>query len=65
MEHTAKDFFGNDLQIGDTVAFMRKEYRYLIEGKVIKITAKTILIEHEPLNGYYAQTKQSPNQVIK
>jgi predicted metal-dependent hydrolase len=66
MEET-KDFFGNKLSIGDTVAFMEIKYRSLMIGKIVSITEKTVLIEHEGLRdkNVKSQTRQFYNQVIK
>ncbi len=60
----AKDFFGNDIVEGSTVAFMQKGYRNLVTGVVKKITAKTVLIEHERFNVGGTETKQFHDQVI-
>lgn len=60
----AKDFFGNEIKIGDEVAFMRTKYRYLLKGKVIKITEYTVLIEHKPTNTLKTETRQEHSQVI-
>ena len=61
----AKDFFGNDLQVGNTVAFMQLNYRSLKQGTIIKITDKIVFIEHEKFNVGGNQTKQAHDQVIK
>ena len=62
-----KDFLGNDLEVGDEVVFMFLKYRSLGKGVIIKITPKTILIEHPHFNmpNYTTTTKQFPNQVVK
>lgn len=60
----AKDFFGNDIKIGDTVAFMQTGYRQLKTGIVISISEKMLLIEHERFNVGGTTTKQAHNQVI-
>lgn len=64
----AKDFFGNEIKIGDTVAFMQKGYRSLLTGVVANITAQTVLISHKHPQypeGYVETTKQFHSQVIK
>lgn len=58
------DYFGNEIKIGDTVAFMQLGYRQLMNGIVSKITDKNIIIEHEKTNVGKTQTKQFHNQVI-
>lgn len=60
----AHDFFGNEISIGDTVAFMQKGYRIFLTGTVVKITEKTLLIEHERTNVGSTQTKQFHDQVF-
>lgn len=60
------DFFGVRILIGDTVAFMQTKYRDLMKGKVVGITDKTVLIEHEQLmnKNIKSTTRQNHNQVI-
>lgn len=41
-----KDFFGNDIRVGDTVALIPNHYRSLVEGKVISLTPKQVRIEY-------------------
>jgi hypothetical protein len=60
----AKDFFGNEIKIGDTVAFMQIGYRRLKNGVIKKITEKMVFIEHERFNVGGTETKQEHNQVI-
>lgn len=60
-----KDIVGNDLNLNDTVVFMQIGYRNLLVGKIIKITEKTVLIEHAATNTYSTQTKQFSSQVVK
>lgn len=59
-----KDFFGNEILIGDTVAFMQKGYRTLRTGVVEKITSQMVFIKHEKFNVGSTETKQEHNQVI-
>jgi hypothetical protein len=61
----AKDFFNKELNIGDEVAFMQIGYRNLKRGIIIRISDKTILIEHEKFNCGGTTTKQFHDQVIK
>ena len=60
----AKDFFGNEINIGNEVAFMQTKYRNLLKGKVVKITEHTVLIEHKPTNTLKTETRQEHSQVI-
>ena len=60
----AKDFFDNEINVGDTVAFMQTGYRSLKTGVVKKITEKMVFIEHEKFNVGGTETKQEHNQVI-
>jgi len=41
-----KDFFGNELSVGDTVAFTPPHYKNFCLGTIVKITAKQIAIEY-------------------
>lgn len=61
----AKDFFNNELNVGDTVAFMQKGYRKLLTGIIDSITDQTVLISHEKRYVGGTQTRQSHGQVIK
>ena len=59
------DFFGNKINVGDTVAFMEIKYRSLKEGIVKKKTKQMVEIVYA---GYYGEEKtarQYYNQVIK
>lgn len=60
----AKDFFGNELNVGDTVAFMQTGYRQMKLGVVEKITNDTLIIHHEKTNVGKTSTKQTSNQVF-
>lgn len=55
---TGTDFFGQPLAIGDEVAFMCPNYRWMIMGKVIKFTPKTILLEYVETTGSVTMTYQ-------
>jgi hypothetical protein len=61
-----KDLFGQELAVGDTVAFMRPSYRSLCLATILKITPKTILVEYTV---HYSDHKQefrsAANQLIK
>ena len=41
-----KDFNGNELVVGDYVAFLEPNYRHMIQGRVAGFTPKTIRIEY-------------------
>lgn len=41
-----KDFNGNELSLGDTVAFIGTGYRHMLKGKVVDFTKKMIRVEH-------------------
>ena len=58
------DYFGNEIRIGDTVAFMQTGYRQLMKGTVSRITEQNVIIDHEMTNVGKTQTKQLHNQVI-
>jgi hypothetical protein len=66
-----KDFFGQDLVLGDEVAFMEPHYRNMTLGKIIKFTPQTILIEYlyaavqDSNPGATKNFRATPSQVIK
>lgn len=41
-----KDVFGNELSVGDTVAFYAPGYRSMIKGTVIAFTPKQVRVEY-------------------
>jgi hypothetical protein len=41
-----KDVFGNDLEIGDTVAFYAPGYRSMCKGIIIAFTPKQVRVEY-------------------
>ena len=41
-----RDFLGNELKIGDFVAFPRPSYRGLCVGRIISFTPKSIRLEY-------------------
>ncbi len=59
-----KDFFGNELAVGDTVAYMVVGYRSLRTGKIKSIGAAKITITHPEFMSL-DDTYQFPEQVIK
>lgn len=66
-----KDYFGNELNIGDEVAFMRVNYRSLMKGTIISMAEKTVLLSHEEIRirktrrTKKTKTRQYADQVIK
>lgn len=60
-----KDFFGNQINTGDTVAFMKVGYRYLVSGIVIKKTKQMVIIERKITDSNTDINRQYYNQVIK
>ncbi len=59
------DFLGNEVNVGDEVVFVQKEYRNFWIGKISKMTDKTVLITHERANIGGTQTRQFYSQIIK
>jgi hypothetical protein len=58
------DYFGNEIKVGDTVAFMQIGYRNLMMGTVSSISQYMVTIDHERTNTGKTQTKQNHSQVI-
>lgn len=61
------DPFGHPIEIGTKVRFFAKGYRFTtIEATVVKMTDKTLELEHEHFNipGYRTTTKQGYTQVF-
>jgi len=58
------DFLDKEVNIGDTVVFVQKDYRNLMKGTVKKMTDKTVLIEHDKTNICSTETRQSYGQII-
>jgi len=61
----AKDFLGQELQVGDEIVFVQLGYRNLLKGKIASITPKTLMIEHDKTNVCSTSTKQFHDQVVK
>lgn len=60
-----KDFFGREIRVGDTVAFMQLRYRNLLTGTVTKLAGSTqVLISHNMTNDCRTETRQDGSQVI-
>jgi len=63
-EKKAKDFLGNELEIGDLVVFMEVNYRNLKTGKIVSISPKMLLVD-DGSSSLYSTSKQRHDQVIK
>ena len=59
------DFFGNKINVGDTVAFMEIKYRSLKEEIVKKKTKQMVEIVYAGHYGEEKTARQFYNQVIK
>lgn len=61
-----KDYWNQDLAVGDTVSFCRPKYRDFTDGKIIKITPKLVILEYTL---HYGNTKATykawPTDIIK
>lgn len=42
-----KDFFGQELAVGDEVAFMQPHYRNMVIGRIVSFAPQSMLIEWE------------------
>lgn len=65
-----KDFFGNELQLDDTVAVAPKNYRGLVLAKIIKFAPKSVLVEYNNTWNYGSEGMiqtymTSPGSLIK
>ena len=62
-----KDFFGNTLEVGDTVAFNHPGYKFLTSGVVVKINVVQVRIEYIPywMKDGVQQTNESPKNTVK
>jgi hypothetical protein len=61
----AKDFLGNDINVGDEVVYMRVGYRSLHKGFIMRITARLVFMHHQKNPDRYYWDKQAHNQVVK
>ena len=64
MEENPRDFFGNQIVLGQEVAFMQLGYRHLLKGEVIHISPKHVQIRHKKTNVGRTETKQQHCQII-
>jgi hypothetical protein len=63
-----KDYIGNELSIGDKVAFMVPGYRELASGVITGFSNCYVYIDRKPSKGkadWITNIKQTPNQIIK
>lgn len=62
------DFLGNELNVGDTVAFMQIGYRQLKRGEIVKLNEKKATIKPERGNDntyqFYSQIIKIPKDLI-
>lgn len=65
MEIKGLDYFGNEIKLGDEVAFIQTGYSNFSSGIIIKITDYIVLINHDRNGVGKTKTKQYHNQVIK
>lgn len=59
-----KDFIGQDFKLNDKVIIIQPRYKNFIEGKIIKITKKMVVVEYEYQERTH-QVKQFFHQIIK
>lgn len=60
-----KDFVGQELNIGDYVAFGRPEYRDLVRGVIIRFTPPKIRVQYNGYNGHLYTHLIDPENVVK
>lgn len=64
-----KDFLNNDLEVGDEIVCIERDYKNLVKAKIIKITGKTISVEYirraYPGIERTTQVKRFSDQVVK
>jgi len=63
--NTAKDFFGQELKVGDKVASLIKDYRGLTKAEVIKITPQNIRVTYKTHNNYVREYLCPSDWVVK
>lgn len=59
------DYLGNELKVGDTVAFMQIGYRGLMKGIIVKMSEQKATISHEKTNTCKTQSIQFYDQMVK
>ena len=61
-----KDFFGQELRVGDKVAVLLKWYRRLVHGTIVKFTPKKICVEYKMKNDLYpSKYYVDDNMIVK
>lgn len=60
-----KDFFGQELQVGDTVASLIKNYRGLTKATITKLTPQNIRVRYKSYTGYEREYICPPDWVVK
>lgn len=60
-----KDYLGNELFVGDEVAFMQIHYRGLMKGTIKSLSPKKATIIHERTNLGSTKSIQFHDQIIK
>jgi hypothetical protein len=62
-----KDVFGSELSLGDEVATIVQGYRHLVVGKIVRLTAKRIIVEVPSRWGLpgVEETVRTPNQLVR
>lgn len=58
------DIFGNELSVGDRVAFMEPQYRNLLIGIIVRITPKKVRVSYMK-NGREETYLTNPSDVVK
>lgn len=61
------DFNGKSLSIGDQVLFTRYHCEQIAKGKIVKITSKNVICQHDDYNWWKAQIHhtQTRDRIIK
>lgn len=63
---SAVDYWGIPISIGDEVAFILTNYRQMVTGRIINISAKTALIEYiHPTYKSTDEARRDPSNIIK
>ena len=60
-----RDFFGNELVVGDEVAFCEPGYRNLITGKIQHFTPQKVRVEYITMDKQKTTYLGEPNFFIK
>ncbi len=60
-----RDFFGNDLKVGDEVAFCEPGYRNLITGKILNFTPQKVRVQYFAMDKRNTTYLSEPNFLVK